>query len=47
MSEESQEFDRDLMNSIKKTKDTHDDEDLFYCQECGHLKDWCYCYPRW
>ena len=40
MSEESQEFDRDIRNRNKKVLL---DEDLHFCQECKKLKDYCDC----
>ena len=40
MSEESQEFDRDLRNSNKRILL---DEDLSFCRECRKLKDYCDC----
>ena len=40
MSEESQEFDRDLRDSNRKILL---DEDLPFCRECKKLKDWCNC----
>jgi len=43
MSEESQEFDRDFMNSVRERRERHGDEELFFCRECEKLKDYCDC----
>ena len=41
MSEESQEFDKDIRNRNQKVLL---DEDLHFCQECQKLKGWCDCH---
>jgi len=40
MSEESQEFNMDIKNRNQKILL---DEDLCFCQDCGHLENWCGC----